>query len=759
MLLCEESEHNQKEIILVCFNINCQLKRACCLNCVENHSQHKQELKTFKEISMWKKDIFSYYNLYQQQMNQFVDQIKKTQKYLSIEIEKSQMGIINDEFERYMSSLLKLSQMTLLLNEIISNLATQMESMMQLFSTVNNQFKDRDYEKYSNQNQSNNTFQSRVQKDLKQLEQQGQFRNQLDILKTQKMKKYKYKDLLEKTQKLRKENDFDVHQYPINYKSSIENIQQFQTLILVGTQSSKKQELISLIINFYLEVEFQDPYRFEIVDDDIDLVKEDQNNEYQQMRVYYIPPQYGKSGLRIINTPDYSDDLTFNDQQIFNRIYNVIQNSVSLNQNILISFVIPQLVQIGSFFMLESILSNFSNCLINNIVFIFPDCSDDFPKQRDVLQLSTELINGMSSPVKKMIPTMNNSWYLKFNTSALFMERLSKENEYLWNMGKNSFQQILKNYLQNKLNMNKLNLIRNYYVQFLNYLSTPFIQSQLEFADLKQELQNQFKELYKRETFGLREFNFNIEKRENQIYQQIDKNSKQWNHLWNEYIYKIKNGAKSSSIIEKILKEHEQELNEVQNQINTFEYLTEEIDLKTYKIGFEKFYDLFTRFINSIQEHLLQIYQEKRLFFKFNSLLISFNPYQSKYYEFLITKEINLKQEGWEQRVKLLSQKKDFFIYSDDYIKGSKSQSLEQLLKEWAQYQFPRSKRSSYRYQKSNWKISIDNSEFHCKQEQIFFKEFKTYKFDQSIGHRISDDADRHFLSHIENFRILGSMI
>ncbi|CAK58839.1 unnamed protein product (macronuclear) [Paramecium tetraurelia] len=758
MLLCEESEHDQREIILVCFNMNCHLKRACCLNCVENHSQHKQELQTFKEISKWKKDLFSCYQSHEQKMNQFVDQITKEEKYLSLDLEKSKEEITNDEFEKYISNLLSFSKMISPLNQIMSNLTKQMESMTQLFTKVDNQVQDRDNEKYSIQNQQNNQFKYRGQKQQEYLENQGQFGNQEDNRTKQNMKKYKYNDLIQKTYKLRKENDFDVHQYPIYYKSSIENLQQYKTIILVGTLTSKKQELINLFLNYYLEVEFSDPYRFEIFDDDIDLVKEDQNNEYEQMKVYYITPQYGKSGLRIINTPDYSDDLTFNDQQIFNRIYNVIQNSVSLNQNILISFVIPQQVQIGQFFMLESILSNFSNCLINNIVFLFPDCSDACPKQKDILQSSTEIINGMPSPVIKMIPTMNNSWYLKFNTSALFMEFQTQENQFLWDMGKNSFEQILENYLQNQLNMNKFNLMRNYYNQFLNYLSTSFIQSQWEFADIKQELQNQFLELYKRETFGIREFNFNIEKRENQIYQQIDKNSKQWNHLWNEYIYKIKNGAKSSSIIEKILKEHEQELNEVQTQINRFETLVGEIDLKTYKIGFEKFYDLFSRFINSIQEHLLQVYNEKRQYLKFNSLLISLNPFQSKYYEQLIFIETNVKQEGWEERVKVLTQKYNFYIYSDDYIKGSKSQKIEQILQEWAQYQFPRLKRSSYRYQKSDWKISIDSSEFHCKSEQIFFKEFKTYKCDQLIGLRISDDADRHFLSYIENFRILGSI-
>ncbi|CAD8099470.1 unnamed protein product [Paramecium primaurelia] len=751
MLKCQESEHNQKEIILVCFNIDCQQKRVCCLDCIENHIQHKQDLQTLKEIQKWQQDIFSYYQLQSQKMIQNADIMRQAEKYLFLDLEKSQKEINNDEFEKYVSNLLKLQQQSQPLNQTIQNLTTQLESMFQLFTNFQIQIKSKDIETQSKQNQ----FIDQIQ--LLQQEKHGEVGNQEDQVKKQKMKKYKYHDLIEKTHKLRKENDFDIHQYPIYYKSSIENLEEYTTLILIGTQTSQKQELINLFLNYYQEVEFSDPYRFEIVDD-IEIIKEDQNNEYDQMKVYYITPQYGKQGLRIINTPDYCDDLSYDDQRIFNRIYNVIQSSASINQNILIGFVIQQQIQIGSFYMLESIMSNFSNCQINNIVFLFPDCIDDYPKQKDILLSNKEIINGMSSPVYKMIPTMKNSWYLKFNTSILFQECKIQKNQFLWEMGKNSYQMLLQNYLSNKLNINKLNLIRNCYNQFLNYLSSPFIQNQWEFTDIKQELQTLFLELYKRETFGIREFNLNVQKRENQIYQQLDKNSKYWTHLLNQYVYKIKNGQKSTNIIEKILKDHEQELNEVQTQINQFEQLMEELELKTYKLGFEKFYKLFTNFINSIQDHLLQFYKEKRLFFKFNSLLISLNPNQSKYYEYLITKEKTLKQDRWEERVKILTQKQLFFIYSDDYFKGFKSQQIEKLLKEWTEYQFPRSKRQTYRYLKSDWRISIDNSEFHCKSEQIFLKEYKTYKFDQLVGHRITDDCDRHFLSHIENFRILGSM-
>ncbi|CAD8130118.1 unnamed protein product [Paramecium sonneborni] len=165
---------------------------------------------------------------------------------------------------------------------------------------------------------------------------------------------------------IRKEKNFNIYQYPRYYKSSIECLEDYKTIILIGTQSSEKQNLINLFINYYYGVEFLDTYRFEIVDD-IDITKEKQNDEYEQMKVYYIIPQNGKSGLKIIYTPDYNDDLCYDDQNKSDKIYNVISNSIQLNQNILIGFANSQQISIGTFYMLESILSIFPSILISKI--------------------------------------------------------------------------------------------------------------------------------------------------------------------------------------------------------------------------------------------------------------------------------------------------------------------------------------------------------------------------------------------------------
>ncbi|CAD8214149.1 unnamed protein product [Paramecium octaurelia] len=51
MFNCEEQDHDQQEIILVCLNVDCQFKKACCLDCIEKHNQHKKDLKSINQVA------------------------------------------------------------------------------------------------------------------------------------------------------------------------------------------------------------------------------------------------------------------------------------------------------------------------------------------------------------------------------------------------------------------------------------------------------------------------------------------------------------------------------------------------------------------------------------------------------------------------------------------------------------------------------------------------------------------------------------
>ncbi|CAK79753.1 unnamed protein product (macronuclear) [Paramecium tetraurelia] len=416
--------------------MNCQLKRTCCLDCIEKHNEHKYDLKTFKQITQWKKNTTQNYDIYQKKISQIVEIMVQAEKYLTSlgeDLEKPFEEIMNDELQKQVHNLFRIQHLQQPFNQLISNLETLMEPISQIFSIVEASSLEKSIKGQPILNDSNYKFQTIGSEQQIQEEKQLEFRQNEGKQKTKQLKTQIYLDLIEKTTRIRRDNDLDIHQYPKYYRSSFENLDDYKTIILIGTQNSQKQNLINLFVNYYYDVEFSDQYRFEIIDD-IDITKMKQNDEYEQTKVYYITPLNGKSGLRIIYTPDYSDDLNYDDQNRFDRIYDIIFNSASLNQNILIGFVIPQQVQLGSFFMLESILSKFSNILIKNIVFLFPDCADDYPKQKQILQSQTETINGIFSPVFKMIPKMKHFWFLKFNTKVLYLENKTQENKCLWEM-------------------------------------------------------------------------------------------------------------------------------------------------------------------------------------------------------------------------------------------------------------------------------------------------------------------------------------
>ncbi|CAD8108957.1 unnamed protein product [Paramecium primaurelia] len=724
MLECKESDHNQQEIILICINMNCQLKRGCCIDCIQMHKAHKSDLKTMKQIKEWKKTTIQNYEIYQKKISQIVEIMGQAEKYLSCmgeDLEKQFEVIMENEYEKQVYNLLRIQQLQSSFNQLILNLETLMEPISQIFSIIESSSKDIWVKAQKTLNISNNKQQIIGQESQIIQEIKIDLGNQEINQKQNRMKIFINLDLI------RKENNYNIYQYPRYYKSSIDKLEDYKTIILIGTQSSEKQKLINLFLNYYHDIKLSDSNIFEIADD-IDITKERQNDEYEQMKVYYITPQNGKPGLRIIYTPNYSDDLNYDDQNISNRIFDVIYNSALLDQNILIGFVIPQQVQIGTFYMLESVLCKLSNVLIKNIVFLFPDCIDDYPKQKNILQSKTDKINGILSPVLKMIPTMNNIWYLKFNTNTLFVENKTQENQLLWEMGNDSFKLILQDYLQNKINSNKLLDMKSKYDQFFDYIS---------FSLFTQKLEKKFLELYKRDNFHVelsQKYENLLKKMKDQINLQSEKQIYLNNNGEIGYTYQLLNGEKSAQIIYQTMEKFNECINEQHEMLYSFQNKNGDI----YDKNFEEFYDLFRNFGN----FMIQEYNSWKLFFKFNSILTSINHTQWRYYEHLNYKEQSSKQEGWQTRMKLLSKIIKLYNYFDDCY--SKLPNLDQLIKQWSDQNFTNKNCSYVQYHKQSVSSFRDNI-----LQVSHIKLFQRHQQVQ-IQQRISQNCDQDFKNFIQ---------
>ncbi|CAD8116733.1 unnamed protein product [Paramecium primaurelia] len=454
-------------------------------------------------------------------------------------------------------------------------------------------------------------------------------------------------------------------------------------------------------------------------------VKSYQEWSYQQKYLFKQKERLVAKDVQLVEGNSLNNKT---DQKLFEVVLNVISNSVSFNQNILIGFVISQQVKIGTFFMLESILSKFSNNLIKNIVFLFPDCTDEDPKQKVILQSKAEIINGIQSPVFQMIPKMNNFWYLKFNTTALFIENKTQENRISWEIGKNSFQLLLQDYLSHKFDYNKLQDMRNKYNEFINK----------NFSEIKGQLNNKFLYLYRRDNFDKQ--NEQTKEQINNKWSEISSYLTEINSYQNnsQYYYNIKDKSKEwliRSNLDSIIKYGDQSYKSTITQIEEFQTLTK--DQKVYNKEFEEFYDMFKNLVNLIQ----QDYNPWRLYFKFHAILISINRYQWKYYEHLISKEQLQKQDGWENRVKLLKKTRKFFFYSDGQ---SDMLNLDQRIKEWS---------DKYLNQKSRIVqfFLIQRYEYPDKGSELYFddkRKFESFKFAHdrfSIQYRINSDCQKNF--------------
>ncbi|CAD8163689.1 unnamed protein product [Paramecium octaurelia] len=732
MLECEEQDHNQQEIILICINVDCQIKRSCCIDCIVKHNSHKQDLKSINQITKWKKSTTNDYEIYQKKITQIVEIMSQAQKYVSCfveDLEKSFDEIMIEEFEKQVCNLLRIQQLSSSFNQLTSNLETFMEPISQIFSTVESSSKDKWVKAQPPLNITKNQYQNIAQEQSIQKEQQIDFENK-EPKQEKQMKKFENLDLI------RKENGFNIYQYPRYYKSSIECLEEYKTIILIGTQNSDKQNLINLFVNYYYGVEFSDNYRFEIMDD-IDISKDRQNDEYQQMKVYYVTPSNGQSGLRIIYTLDYNDDLSYDDQNKTDTIQNVIYNSASLNQNILIGFVIPQQVQIGTFFMLESILSRFPNILINNILFLFPDCTDEFPKQKQTLQSKTEMINGILSPVFKMIPTKSNFWYLQFNTSVVYQENKKKQNQVFWEMGKNSFQLLLSESLSNKINCNILLEMKCKYDEFFKVIN---------FSMFTEQMKEMFLFLYKRENFQIQFLQqYENIKQKLEDFLDFSKTKTQQQNGPIHYLYYFQNNDEGfKQPIEKIMKDYNYFIEQNIQKFRDFQILIKNKD--DYNQDFEHFYEQFKNFGSFMEQQ----YKSWQQYFKFNSILTSINHGQGKYYELLNSKEQSLIQEGWQERAKLLTKTSKSFQYFDGLIKLP---NLEQLINQWFDQYFSEKGCTINKYYKITWQFTIS---IYWVLDVVQVELFKNYQQLQ-IKKRISEDCDKHFDNFI--LRILQDIL
>ncbi|XP_030260009.1 uncharacterized protein LOC115573380 isoform X2 [Sparus aurata] len=218
-----------------------------------------------------------------------------------------------------------------------------------------------------------------------------------------------------------------------------------RTIMVLGATGAGKSTLINGLINYILGVEWEDSYRFELVDEDPS--KSQAEIQTSDVTVYKINHREGFKidySLTIIDTPGFGDTRGIErDMEITEQLHNLFTDERGVSEIDAVCFVAQaSLARLtpSQKYVFDSVLSIFGKDVAENIrvLVIFAD-----GKRPEVL----EAIKASGVPC----PTTEDGLpvHFKFNNSALFADNKSSEggsmkdedggfDQMFWNMGTRS---------------------------------------------------------------------------------------------------------------------------------------------------------------------------------------------------------------------------------------------------------------------------------------------------------------------------------
>ena len=225
-------------------------------------------------------------------------------------------------------------------------------------------------------------------------------------------------------------------------------------LMLIGTTAAGKSTLINALINFILDVKWDDNFRFRIIADEGENLAHGQNTSQTHIiSSYTINPPRGSNldyKLTVIDTPGFDDSHSFkHDTNIIQQIRNVLSGKVRHHVGHInaIGFVLKASQTYIPLHQRYFFKSNFS-----------PDLSG-----LNVMVLVT-FDDGQKPPALAAIKDMNipeTQNVFKFNNFALFAKNNCTEempiNEMFWNMNMHNMKKIIN--ALNRANIQKLSLV------------------------------------------------------------------------------------------------------------------------------------------------------------------------------------------------------------------------------------------------------------------------------------------------------------
>ena len=252
--------------------------------------------------------------------------------------------------------------------------------------------------------------------------------------KNKKKVKFDKKELSDtsKYQLIERDGDLNIYLYKSCNFTVLEEIQAL-TFMVVGETGCGKTTLLNSFVNALLGVDYKDDFRFKIIKEDTGKTQAySQTTEVN----YYNIRSVGYPPIKIIDTPGFGDTKGIEkDKKITEKIRNLFEKEISfLNAVCFVTKSSNNRLTISQKYILNSILDLFGEDVKEIFIFMLTFCDGGEPNILGPLKEN-------DCPFNKIISLYtNDSWYYKFNNSAIFESiRSSEFTKMFWKLGINNF--------------------------------------------------------------------------------------------------------------------------------------------------------------------------------------------------------------------------------------------------------------------------------------------------------------------------------
>ncbi|XP_077083574.1 uncharacterized protein LOC143736765 [Siphateles boraxobius] len=299
---------------------------------------------------------------------------------------------------------------------------------------------------------------------------------------------------------------------------------QNKIVLLVGETGAGKTTLINNMVNFLLEVKFEEELWYEITEEEARDQAESQTSE---ITMYELFPIKSPISLTIIDTPGYGDTRGLEkDLEVAANLSTLFQSSDGVCEVEAVCFVTQaskNRLSDRQHYIISSILSLFGKDIVNNIVFLITH-SDGLPP-KNVLGA----INKARIPCKR--DHNNQPVHFLFNNrqADIRNERHIKAQRHAWEESMDGMKQFLQSL--NEMNKRSLELTSNVLIERIQ-LEASICNLKLRFLEKEQKKDEvlQIQEAIKQNKEKIETFkNFNI-KLKKTVKEKVPIESASWKH-------------------------------------------------------------------------------------------------------------------------------------------------------------------------------------------------------------------------------------